>query len=577
MPQTNRRQDFGLFPPLPEELAAAETAVLEGRVTDRYAAILESQCGATDDSQPVEQYDGTLGVSQAFVAEHQAPVGQLQWNDNLGAIYDNPGNVAGVRWCTGVMISENLFLSAGHCFDQTGGGWQRPRVNGTSDIIPVQEIARNMHVNFNFQDDPAGQPRQDVEFAVEALLEYRLGGLDFAVVRLAGQPGRQFGVGRIASRDAGEGDMLAIIGHPAGVPKRIEAGPLTSFDGDRLRYDDIDTLGGNSGSAIWQSPNGLVVGVHTNGGCTTSGGGSNSGVRIARILEESPIVSAVQLATLSDPLRGRHTIRQVSSGRFVDAHEHTGEDFRVVTRTAQNNDTQRWVFTQVGGVFTMQQASNGRFVDAHEHDGEDFRLVTRTAQHNDTQRWVFLPDPDRLDTYTIQQLSNGRFVDAHEHAGEDFRLVTRTRQNNDTQRWVVTDVGNGRFRIQQRSSRRFVDAHEHGGQDFRLVTRSRQENDTQLWILEQIGRVYSIQQLSSGRFVDAHEHAAEDFRLVTRTAQPNDTQHWVVLHRGNDEHTIQQLSNGRFVDAHQHSGEDFRLVTRTAQNNDTQRWLITSV
>jgi V8-like Glu-specific endopeptidase len=577
MPQTNRSQDFGLFPPLPEELAAADAALREGRVADRYAAILETQCGATDDSQPVEQYDGTLGVSQGFVAEHQAPVGQLQWNANLGTIYDSPGNVSGVRWCTGVLISENLFLGAGHCFDQTGGGWQRPRVNGTNDIIPVDEIARNMHVNFNFQDDPDGEPRQEVEFAVEALLEYRLGGLDFAVVRLAGRPGQQFGVGRIASQDAAVNDMLAIIGHPAGVPKRIEAGPLTSFDGDRLRYNDIDTLGGNSGSAIWHSPSGLVVGVHTNGGCTTGGSGSNSGVRVARILEESPIVSAVQLATLPAPLRGRHTIRQVSSGRFVDAHESAAEDFRLVTRPAQNNDTQRWLFTPVGGVFTMQQASNGRFVDAHEHAGEDFRLVTRTAQHNDTQRWVFLSDPDRLATCTIQQLSNGRFVDAHEHSGEDFRLVTRTRQNNDSQRWVVIDVGNGRLRIQQRSSRRFMDAHEHGGQDFRLVTRARQENDTQLWTLELIGRVYAIQQLSSGRFIDAHEHGGEDFRLVTRTAQLNDTQLWVVLHRGNGEHTIQQLSNGRLVDAHEHDGEDFRLVTRPAQNNDTQRWLITSV
>ena len=39
---------------------------------------LESICGGLDDSQPVEQYDGTLGVTTAFVAEHQAAVGQLQ-------------------------------------------------------------------------------------------------------------------------------------------------------------------------------------------------------------------------------------------------------------------------------------------------------------------------------------------------------------------------------------------------------------------------------------------------------------------------------------------------------------------
>ena len=40
------------------------------------------------------------------------------------------------------------------------------------------------------------------------------------------------------------------------------------------------------------------------------------------------------------------------------------------------------------GVYTIQQKSNNRFVDAHEIAGKDFALVTRTAQNNDTQRWL---------------------------------------------------------------------------------------------------------------------------------------------------------------------------------------------
>ncbi len=140
----------------------------------------------------------------------------------------------------------------------------------------------------------------------------------------------------------------------------------------------------------------------------------------------------------------------------------------------------------LSGTNTIQQLSNDRFVDAHEHAGEDFRLVTRTAQNNDTQRWVVTPVPGHLVTYTIQHLSNGRFVDAHEHGGEDFRLVTRSPQNNDTQRWVISDVGGCVYTMQQRSSRRFVDAHEHTGQDFRLVTRTAQNNDTQRWIVRSV-------------------------------------------------------------------------------------------
>ena len=176
--------DEGLFPPLPEEVERLLEGFAAGAVPDDlYTAMLESQCGVTDDSQPVEQYDGTLGVTRAFVDAHQPMVGQLQWNNDLAAIYTNPGNVAGVRWCTGALIGDNLFLTAGHCLDRTADGWQLPRVNGSNDVISSQEIATRMHVNFNFQVDPNGNQRPEQAFAVTQMIEHRLGTLDFAPTR----------------------------------------------------------------------------------------------------------------------------------------------------------------------------------------------------------------------------------------------------------------------------------------------------------------------------------------------------------------------------------------------------------
>lgn len=132
---------------------------------------------------------------------------------------------------------------------------------------------------------------------------------------------------------------------------------------------------------------------------------------------------------------GTYIIRQKSNSRFLDAHEIVANDFRLVTRPAQNNDTQCWELAPVGDVYTIRQKSSGRFVDAHEHAAGDFRLVTRTAQDDATQRWVVMPVGDG--SFTIQQLSNGRFVDAHDSAANDFGVVTRTAQNNDTQRWFI--------------------------------------------------------------------------------------------------------------------------------------------
>lgn len=294
-----------LFVPHLDEIEALSRELVDHPESENaYAEILESQCGATDDSQPVEQYDGTLGVTVAFVNAHQRPVGQVQWNANLAGIYTNPGNVSGVRWGTGTLISNDLFLTAGHLFDQTGGGWQRPRQNGTQNIIEPAEIATNMHVNFDYQVDASGQLRQEQSFQITALVEYRLGSLDFAVVRLAGNPGLTFGTTRVSTTDAAQNAMICIIGHPAGQPKRIEAGPVFDLHGDRIGYDDIDTLGGNSGSGILRASDGRIVGVHTNGGCTTSGTGHNHGVRITSIIAQSPTLQAIttpKLKAADDP------------------------------------------------------------------------------------------------------------------------------------------------------------------------------------------------------------------------------------------------------------------------------------
>lgn len=209
-----------LFPPHLDELPFA-TEVLAGAGPD-YSMILESICGATDDSQPVEQYDGTLGVTTAFVTARQKQAVQVQWNNGLGGTYTNPGNVSGVRWGSGTLIAADLVLTCGHLFDQDPNGWTVPRQNGTSNAITPAEVATNMHINVLYQVDPSGTLRTEVSFPITELVEYRLGGLDMAIVRVGGNPGTTYGWTAVGANPA-VGDMLAIIGHPAGQPKRIEA------------------------------------------------------------------------------------------------------------------------------------------------------------------------------------------------------------------------------------------------------------------------------------------------------------------------------------------------------------------
>lgn len=402
---------FPLMPRVIEEVKArlaerrsAEGVELEsdGGAQDDYSMILETICGAIDDSQPVEQYDGSLGVPRAFVDAHQSAVGQIQWNSNLASIYTNPGNVSGVRWCSGTLITNDLFLTAGHCFDQTGGPWQRPRVNGTSNVIPSSEIATNMHVNFNYQVDPQGNLRPEQSFPIIGLVEYRLGSLDFAIVRLGGNPGATYGTTAVSTTDAAVGEMLCIMGHPEGVPKRIEAGPALAPDGNRVRYDDIDTLGGNSGSGVLRATDGRIIGVHTNGGCTAqspNGQNANYGMRIAAIIAASP--------TLRGLLQPTHVIRDTPQPKLKPIDDAATSAVRDVATTVLKD----LIRDPVATLRTADVGGTVKFVDDVKFPGLDKNPATDVATP--------VRDPGRVSAGTSPESDTNPRMDVPKLGGDD--------------------------------------------------------------------------------------------------------------------------------------------------------------
>ena len=276
-----------------EELSR-RVSLLDSRIS---LMAFESICGATDDSQHVESYDGTLGVTVEFVRQYSPPVGQLQWardlHERFGGPGESPGNVNGVRWGSGGLIALDLFITAGHCFDRETD-WDLPQRGGV--VISEAEIASLMHVNFNYQINPAtGAPRAAERFPVAELLEYRRNGIDYAIVRMGRNsqgrlPGETYGTLAVAGGDLQQSNaMLCVIQHPNGSPKKIEAGPLRNRDDGRVFYNSLDTLGGSSGSPILYAATGEVIGVHTNGGCTEFSG-ANFGMAIGAIRQASNIL-----------------------------------------------------------------------------------------------------------------------------------------------------------------------------------------------------------------------------------------------------------------------------------------------
>lgn len=226
--------------------------------------------------------------------------GQLQWNSYIP--YQQ--NVAGQRWGSGVLISPDLFITAGHCFDKSSNkkGWTTPQLFNGLPLEPFQ-FAPLLAVNFNYQrrscmNIPTDKPEYNEEsFAIESLVEYRNGGLDFAVVKLAGSPGQKYGYVGLDFIEANSWQEILIPQHPRGYEKKVEYGyALRAPDSPRDLLHNANSDGGASGAGIslrYFSGSRSIIGVHTNG--IEDEKKLNGGVSINAIYKVSQLVNGMLL------------------------------------------------------------------------------------------------------------------------------------------------------------------------------------------------------------------------------------------------------------------------------------------
>jgi V8-like Glu-specific endopeptidase len=171
--------------------------------------------------------------------------------------------------CTAWIVGNNLFLTAGHCVasrattlqfnvpaSQTSGALVAPATRDQYAVVQSSIVSRNSGI-----------------------------GNDWALFRVAANTqtgllprqaqGSQFS---LANNRTPTNARITGFGTDTGVTNQtnqIHTGPFGSFSGTSARYS-VDTTGGNSGSPVASAATGVAIAIHTNGGCTASGG-ANSG------------------------------------------------------------------------------------------------------------------------------------------------------------------------------------------------------------------------------------------------------------------------------------------------------------
>ncbi|WP_434418086.1 trypsin-like serine peptidase [Nannocystis pusilla] len=206
--------------PAPDEHAEAlELKRQDPASYDASLRVLEAHqsiCGPTNDMQDVNAYAGDLGVSKEYVERHKGPVGAIATLDRADA---------GWKFCSGTLVATNVFLTASHCVDE-------------------QTLGRYVAMNYELDQGEGTTLRDQKFYRISAVLVDDID-RDFALLRLDGDPGGQFGWTDIREADVTVGETIAIIQHPEGEPKQIEAGFVSQLSPKQLHFEDVDTLPGS--------------------------------------------------------------------------------------------------------------------------------------------------------------------------------------------------------------------------------------------------------------------------------------------------------------------------------------------
>jgi V8-like Glu-specific endopeptidase len=157
-----------------------------------------------------------------------------------------------LAFCSGSLVAPDIIMTAGHC-------------------IRNQQACDSTKFVFGFRlNDAVSLPKTtsaDMVFSCKTLIHSVAdpAGEDFALVRLDRAVTHTKPLSYRTSGALLPGDGLKVMGHPAGLPLKVAGGATVRALKGQFLVANLDTYGGNSGSAVFNDVDGQIEGVLVRG------------------------------------------------------------------------------------------------------------------------------------------------------------------------------------------------------------------------------------------------------------------------------------------------------------------------
>jgi hypothetical protein len=211
----------------------------------------------TSDSKLMSLADSTVALFRAGGVSSEGGVAKLatqSYAAQYGLCKEEPFYDQEVgAFCSGSLVAPDVIMTAGHCV---------PSADACGDIKFVFGFAvKKEGVN------PNSVPETEVYGCKELIGREQVNdGADWALVRLDRKVAGHKPLKLNLAGDIKEKTEVLVIGHPAGLPTKI-AGGAHVRDASKPGFfvANLNTYGGNSGSAVFNAATGLVEGVLVRG------------------------------------------------------------------------------------------------------------------------------------------------------------------------------------------------------------------------------------------------------------------------------------------------------------------------